>query len=292
MKILFLGGDKRQLEVINNLIRKQHEIDVVGYDKVNLPKAIMKQKINKVKISDYQVIFFPVSGVKKNFEIKTDFSSKRLIVPSNLLEKVREDVLIFTGIKTPELNNMLKIANKKVIVLMEDDEVKKENSIPTVEGIIGDLIYNTDYTINQAKILVFGYGNVGKLLVDKLKHLGAELIVGVIKEKDYQDLKQQQINVIYTNQIKAMQEVIMNNNIDIIVNTVPELILNKEYLKILNKKVYILDISSHPHGIDFKAAKELNLRTHLWMGVPSVVAPKTAGKILVKKINLIIGGDK
>jgi dipicolinate synthase subunit A len=67
---------------------------------------------------------------------------------------------------------------------------------------------------------------------------------------------------------------------------------DKEYLTLLNKNAYILDVASYPHGVDFEAANNLKIKNSLLLGIPSLVAPKTAGKILVKKINSIIGGEK
>ena len=59
-------------------------------------------------------------------------------------------------------------------------------------------------------------------------------------------------------------------------------------MQVLNNTIYILDVSSHPHGVDFKSANELNLKNKLLLGIPGDVAPKTAGNILVKKINSVI----
>lgn len=68
------------------------------------------------------------------------------------------------------------------------------------------------------------------------------------------------------------------------------MILDEKYLKLISKDTYILDVSSHPHGIDIKTANELGLKPKIWLGIPSVVAPKTAGTILYKKICSLIGG--
>ncbi len=288
MKALFLGGDKRQIEIIKDLIRKKIEVDLVGYDLIDI-KDIKNIDADNICISEYDLIFFPISGVKDDLSIACSYSSKKIFLQVNLLENSKEKGKIFTGIKTDKLNQMLKIANKDCIALMEDIDIKKANSIPTVEGIIGDLIYNTDYTINDANIFVLGYGNVGKPLVRTLQYLNANVTVGIIKPEEFAELAKYQIPCIYTNNHELMQNIMQDSNI--IINTVPELILNKEYLQNLNDTVYILDISSHPHGVDFKSADELKIKNKLLLGIPGDVAPKTAGNILVKKINSIIKED-
>jgi dipicolinate synthase subunit A len=288
MKVLFLGGDRRQLEIINDLYKHNHNIDVVGYQNIELPKSINKKDVYELMMHEYQAVFFPVNGVQDNNIVTASYSDKTIILPDSLLVGTKKCSLIFTGIMTPNLNKMLDRAHKKAIVLMNDNDIKRENSIPTVEGIIGDLVFNTDHTINKSNILVFGYGNVGRELVDKLISFGANVMVGVISESDYKKLKSKSIKALYTTDKIGMASMIKNN--DTIINTVPEMILNKDYLRIVKPDAYILDIASSPHGVDFKTASELNIKNKLWLGIPSDVAPKTAGLILTKKINSIMEG--
>ncbi len=290
MKILFIGGDKRYLEIINSLLVQNHEIDVVGYDNAKLKPDIKKKELEQIEISDYKVIIFPVSGVEKDFSIKADYSNKKIIVPANLLIKTDKGVLIFTGIITEKLQKMLDIATKDAIALMDDKDIAVENSIPTIEGIIGDLIYNTDTTINESNILVLGYGNIGKRLVEMLSYLGANVTVGVNLKTDYELLNRKGIKAIITYEKVMMDQALENSNI--IVNTVPSVILRKRDLEIIDKDCYVLDIASYPHGIEFSYIEELKLKCKLLLGIPSIVAPKTAGLILSKKINSVLGGKE
>ena len=290
MKVLFLGGDKRQLEIINDLYNKNNEIHLVGYNNIELAGGMIKKNINNLKVIEYNVIIMPVNGVKKDLSITSEFNDQKIILPSDLFTNTRADVIIFTGVMTEELEGMLNVANRKAVILMDDKDIKKENSIPTVEGIIGDLVYNTDYTISGANVLVLGYGNVGKLLVSKLKNLDAFVTVGVITKEDFDSLKDHNIGGFYTNHPEVMKSVIKSN--DIIINTVPNILLSREYLELVKKESYILDVASHPHGVDFVLANELQIKNKLLLGIPSLVAPKTAGLILTKKINNILGGEQ
>jgi dipicolinate synthase subunit A len=172
---------------------------------------------------------------------------------------------------------------------MEDDEIKKSNSIPTTEGIIADLVYNTPHTINGSDILVLGYGNVGKLLTEKLIALDARVAVGVNTSSDFNTLMKDKIDVFYTNNQTDFSNNLVKANI--VVNTVPSLLLDKNYLDVVNHNTYILDISSYPYGIDFDYAKNKYLKCKLFSGIPGVVAPKTSGLILSKKIKHVIGGE-
>lgn len=49
---------------------------------------------------------------------------------------------------------------------------------------------------------------------------------------------------------------------DIIINTVPVLILNKKRLELLNKNTLLIDVASAPGGIDFEVARQLNIKQY------------------------------
>lgn len=290
MKILFLGGDRRQLEIIKYLSSKNHEIDVVGFKNVEFNNKVNQLNLNNINIGNYDVIVFPVNGVKEDYSVSTSFDDDKIVLHQNLLVGAKQKCFIFTGIMTEELKNMLHQAGKKAHILMDDMEVKKKNSIPTVEGILADVIQNTDFTIDKAKIFVIGYGNVGKLLVEYLIQMGAKVTVGIIEDKDYEYLAKHYINCLYTTNYLRMNRTIQDS--DVIINTVPKMVIDEDYLKQIKKELYILDISSKPYGIDFEAAKKNHVRTKRYQAIPAVVAPKTAGEILSRKINQEIGGDE
>lgn len=285
MEVLILGGDSRYLEIIKNLSSK-HNIDLIGYKNIDTNDIIHNIDIDDLDISKYNIIIFPTNGVMDNNLINCYFNKEPIKLPTDILINTKDNVLIFSGINTPNLNNMLKIANKECNFLMNDLCIVKENAIPTVEGIIADIITNTDITINDSHVLVLGYGNIGRVLVEYLNMLGANTNVGIILNTDNELLKQKNINSFYTTDHERLIKEIKNN--DIIINTVPQLIITDEDIKYINNDAYVLDISSHPHGINKSTLDKHHIKNKLYLGIPGKIAPKTAGKILIKKINHIM----
>lgn len=284
MNCLILGGDKRYLEIINDFVKKGYGVDIVGYkDKIDGTKKI---EYNEININKYDLILLPVNGVSNNFVIK---AQEEFQIDINFFDNVKKDCLIFSGINSKCLNEMISRSKLNVTFLMSDKNVIKENAISTVEGIISDIIVNTDITINNSKIMVIGYGNIGSYLVDILKGLNAEVYASIIDEKDKQTLNKKQIKHVFSSNENEMQKILPS--MDIIINTVPSLVLNDNYINYIKKSCYVLDISSYPHGIDQKYLNEQNIKNKIYLGIPSIVAPKTAGKTLLKKINYIVGGN-
>ena len=283
MNCLILGGDKRYYEIIRDFKNKNYNVDMVGY--INEFAGTSSINYDDINIKKYDLILFPISGVGNDFIIKGE---KKFKVEADLLKDVKENCLIFSGIKTNCLEEMMRYCKKNINFLMNDESVIKENSIITVEGIISDIITNTDITINKSKVLVIGYGNIGSYLTKVLNDLKALVSVSVILDKDKNSLDKLNINSVYSNDISSMCKVISES--DIIINTVPSLVLNEYYINYMKSNCYVLDIASYPHGIDQVALNNRNIKNKIYLGIPSIVAPKTAGKILSKKIDSVVGG--
>ena len=75
---------------------------------------------------------------------------------------------------------------------------------------------------------------------------------------------------------------------DIIINTVPVLILNKKRLELLNKNTLLIDVASAPGGIDFEVARQLNIKTIWALGIPGKIAPISSAEYIKETIYNII----
>jgi dipicolinate synthase subunit A len=137
----------------------------------------------------------------------------------------------------------------------------------------------TDITIWGSTSFVLGFGRTGITLARMLKGIGAKTYVAARKPSDLVRIEEQ--GYIPVEFKKLAQEI---SKADFIFNTAPALVLPREILKLAKKTVYILDLASAPGGVDFDAAKELELTAVLAPGLPGKVAPKTAGEILARKV--------
>lgn len=286
MNVLVLGGDLRYLWVIESLSSK-YSVDVVGYKNTHINDNVRDIDINSVDVSKYDVIIFPVNGVMDNNLINCRFNNLSIKLSDDFLVNSKDSVLIFSGISTPNLDRMLEIASRKCTYLMRQPDVIKKNAIPTVEGVIADIITNTDSTVLESNVLVFGYGNIGKVLVKYLNLLGANVSVALLEQSDKLVLDDMGINSFYSNNLNDLVREI--GDADVIVNTVPSTIIDNSLIKYINRDCYVLDIASHPHGIDREVLDEFFIKNKLYLGIPGKVAPKSSGKILSLKIDEFMG---
>lgn len=288
MEVLVLGGDMRYLEIIE-ILSSKYNVTLVGYKNTFINDSVKNIDIDSVDIGKYDIVILPINGVMDKYLINCRFNNNPIKIPRDFFVGSKKDVLIFSGIPTPCLDNMLEVSDRNCVYMMQDKEVIKKNAVPTVEGIIADVINNTLITLENSRVLVFGYGGVGSLLVKYLKMLGANVCVSIIKESDKALLDSSGISNFYSYNRDDLISAIGDN--DIIINTVPKTVISENLIRFINPDAYVLDISSHPHGIDQEVLAEFFIKSKLYLGIPGKIAPKTSGKILCKKIIDVIGDD-
>ena len=67
---------------------------------------------------------------------------------------------------------------------------------------------------------------------------------------------------------------------DIIINTVPHIILTEQKLEYVKKETLLIDLASNPGGIDKKAIKDRNLKFVWALSLPGKVAPITTAEFI------------
>ena len=75
---------------------------------------------------------------------------------------------------------------------------------------------------------------------------------------------------------------------DIILNTVPHLILNQELLNYVKEDCLLIDLASNPGGIDKRAAKNRQLKLIWALALPGKVAPITTAEFIKDTIYNIL----
>ena len=70
------------------------------------------------------------------------------------------------------------------------------------------------------------------------------------------------------------------SDFDVIINTVPHLVLTEERIKYVRDDCLLVDLASNPGGIDKKAAKNKNLKLIWALALPGKVAPITTAEFI------------
>ena len=272
-KILIIGGDSRQLYMADYLESKGFEVLIFGLPEKN--RECVGNLADAVRNSD--IIIFPLPVSKDN---KTIFSiTSHSITSENAIKFINENHIVFGGMIDKSTYQKLLKKTSNIYDYFKDEEVTLRNTVPTVQGILKIIIDNIEYTVCGSKVAVFGYGRTGRLTAETLKALGADVTVCARKKADIISARVRGMNGCYINDFHSQA-----NKIDIIINTVPSVIIDRCILENLDKKCLIIDVASAPFGTDFAAASELGINAMQCPSLPGKVAPKTAGEIIANAI--------
>ena len=271
-KLLIIGGDKRQHYMADFLEEKGFDILLYGLlDK----KCNVDNLKNAITVSD--VVIFPLPVSKDGKNINSSVKIKENI--DEILSFIENDKIIFGGMIDKGIENKIKKKNIKCFDYFAKEDLTIKNTVPTVQGILKVVIDNIDYTIHSANIAVFGFGRVGKLTADVFSSIGAKVTVCARKSSDVINAELKNFNGCKIKEFYKISE-----KFNIIINTVPDLVIDRNILENLNNDCLIIDVSSAPYGVDFASAYDFGIKVLQCPSLPGKVAPKTAGKIIGETI--------
>lgn len=279
--IVIIGGDARYIELIRQLQRIENvNISLVGFDQLEQSFTGLKQtNLAEIDQSTIDYLILPITGLDKEGKVEVVFSDINIILGSSWFQNLNKEAKVFTGITNSYLTKMVEGAGLELIPLLDRDDIAILNSIPTAEGILMMAMEYTDYTIHSSEVIVVGFGRVGKTVARTFSAIGAEVSVSARNKKDLARIKEMGLRPIKHEDLSSHV-----NGCDLLINTVPYLVITKEEIKQLPSHSLIIDVASKPGGTDFKYAKKRGIQALQSKSLPGIVAPKTAGKILAEVI--------
>ncbi|TLS52253.1 dipicolinate synthase subunit DpsA [Paenibacillus antri] len=286
-QVAFIGGDARQLEVIQRLTELDASVTLIGFD--NLKQAFngaTHAELTEDAFADLDAVLLPVVGTDDEGKVEGVFTSKELRLTDACFARLPKHAKVYAGIAKPYLRNLCQKHGIALIELLERDDVAIYNSIPTAEGALLLAIQNTDITIHGSTTLVIGFGRTGMTMARTLLGLGAKVLVGVRKEDHYARAYEMGFQPFHTSRLQQYV-----GDADIVFNTVPTPILTARVIAAMPPRAVIIDLASKPGGTDFRFAERRGVKALLAPGLPGIVAPKTAGRIIATVVSQLIMED-
>ncbi|MGG5252899.1 dipicolinic acid synthetase subunit A [Neobacillus sp. SM06] len=287
MQIAVIGGDARQLEIIRKLTELDARLSLIGFEQLDHAfTGAVKEKINEIDFSTIDAFILPVAGTNLQGQVETIFSNEKVVLTEDILASTPSHCTIYSGITNPFLTGLTTKANRRLVQLFARDDVAIYNSIPTVEGTIMMAIQHTDFTIHGSNVAVLGLGRCGMSVARAFHALGAKVKVGARKSEHLARITEMGVTPFHLNDLET--EV---RNTDIIINTIPHLVLSAAVLSKIPVHTLIIDIASKPGGTDFRYAEKRGIKALLAPSLPGIVAPKTAGQILADVLAQLLEED-
>lgn len=279
-----IGGDLRIIKLAKMLVEEGNTVYTYGLEKAeelkDVENIIFCEKLNKA-IQNTEIVVGPIPFSSNGKDINAPFSDKNISI-RELMHFINAKILI-AGSITPEIYDLANDEYIEIIDIMKREELAVLNTIATAEGAIEIAISNTNKILHGSDVLILGFGRIGKVLARKMAGLSVKVTCAARKDEDLAWIrayghKATNINTLGENLSKY----------DIIINTVPHLILTPERLQYVSKDCLLIDLASNPGGIDKRSAKDRELKLIWALALPGKVAPVTTAEFIKDTIYNIL----
>ncbi|MCR4563487.1 MAG: hypothetical protein K5755_02485 [Clostridiales bacterium] len=256
-KLTIIGGDGRFLSVKRFFEKKGFKVNSVFLEKES-GKAI------------YDTVILPVPVMRNGF-LNSPLTDEK-VSEKRLAGLLPENSTVFGGIISQSFEEICREKNIKLIDYFSDETLLDKNAVLTARAIPSVLEEN-GVSVSNGRIFILGYGRCGKAIADVLSSAGGN--VTVVSSKG----KAGEYRLVHFEDLKGRI-----NEASLVVNTVPSAVLTENELVNLNRNAVITEIASAPYGIDFEAAKRLDIKVIKAPSLPGRFFPEEAGEVIAETI--------
>lgn len=267
-----LGGDKRQLFLADSLIKDGYRVMLGGFDNL--------RSIGEITIADVRTalgysdaVLLPLPSVRADGSLNAPFAASTLYFDEEEQELLKQKP-VFASMKDRLIRAYPALKSARIYDYAARDDFSVLNAVPTAEGAVECAMSAYEGTIAGARCLTVGFGRIGKILARMLKALGAEVTVSGRSSTDRAYISALGYDFVNTEKLTEIR------GYNIVFNTVPKLIFDRELLQNTDCDTLLIDLASLPGGVDFDAASALRIDAQRALSLPGKCAPKTAGEII------------
>ncbi len=195
-----------------------------------------------------------------------------------------EHAVLVAGSFPVEMESWLQTKGVRCVSFLELEGYLLSNAEITAEGAVYLLLHHLQRTLSGAKILVIGYGRIGRFLAGKLRFLGAGVTVSARRNEQLAELKIRGYQTEMTGGYRNGLE-----DYDAVVNTVPNVIMTTRQAETLKENCVLLELASLPGG--FPKAVQETRNVVMAQALPGKTAPETAGKNLAEAVWSCLHGE-
>ena len=233
-----LGGDKRQLFLADSLIKDGYRVMLGGFDNL--------RSIGEITIADVRTalgysdaVLLPLPSVRADGSLNAPFAASTLYFDEEEQELLKQKP-VFASMKDRLIRAYPALKSARIYDYAARDDFSVLNAVPTAEGAVECAMSAYEGTIAGARCLVVGFGRIGKILARMLKDLGAEVTVSARSSTDRAYISALGYDFVNTEILTEIR------GYNIVFNTVPKLIFDRELLENTDCDTLLIDLASLP----------------------------------------------
>ena len=294
IKMAVLGGDRRQIYALANLARKDFRISVIG-----LPREAVFEICEgdftfendlEAAISGASVILLPfptsTDGVRINCPLDRSGALSEVKL-STLVRLADTGATVIGGKMPPAFVALAEARGLRVCDLLSLEAFEIKNAYITAEAALSIAMNSLSKNICGSHVAVTGFGRIAKQLSRLLASLGAHVTVAARKESDLAYAGTLGYSCLKIEGERWSDS--LQSGCDVIFNTVPHTIFDREFLIAVDKKTLLIELASVPGGFDISAAQELGSNVSWALSLPGKYAPESAGEIIAECVMRLVG---
>ena len=266
-----VGGDQRQVWLARLLADDGHTVHTYALD---LPPdagdgPVARSSLERIDRADCVVLPLPVAGEGLTLHAPLAPAAPPL---AQVLDRLTPGQVLCGGRVDPAVQALAGARGLTIHDYFAREELAVANAVPTAEGAVQLAMEHLPITVHGARVLVLGFGRVGRMTAQRFHALGARVTAAA---RRYEQLAWARAMGLDAQRLEELAGWLCGY--DLIVNTVPARVLGRRELEDTRSDCLILDLASKPGGVDLSAAADLG-RTVIWaLSLPGKVAPVTAG---------------
>ena len=279
-----VGGDMRQIFLAKQLCLDGHDVFSFAIDRFSFKEDIKPISIADFSKTDIIILPMPVQREKGVLNAPLCNTSYKLDL---IINSIPSKKIVFAGGVTEDIKNQAKRNEILLYDYLGREELAVLNAIPTCEGALELAMRELLITLHGAKVLVIGNGRIGRILSDDLSALHAKVTVSARSPRDFAWITSRGLSYLNTNDLIGKL-----SDFDLIINTVPALVLGVGELRGINESCLIIDLASNAGGVDFDYAEKIGIRAIHALSLPGKVAPISAATAIKNTIYTILQEEK
>ncbi|CAN3130615.1 dipicolinate synthase subunit DpsA [Mycobacterium sp. smrl_JER01] len=272
LTIAVVGGDEREQEIARLAAQTGAAVRAYGFIGADAPiDGVSAASSVGEALAAADVLLLPIPGIAADGSIFAPGHATPIVITPQLLELMSAPAHIILG----QADTGLTAAAAAVGAMLDEYEADQELMLlrapAIVEGVLKVVIENTRVTINDAHVVVVGYGNIGARLAATLRALGAQVTVAARNPL--------QRAAAYAAHLRTVPLTGLDAEIArfaMVFSTVPAPVVTRSLLERLRPGALVVDIAAPPGGVDLQAAAELGHRA-VWARGMGRRAPVTVG---------------
>jgi len=276
-----VGGDRRNIELARMLHTQGHTVKMYGFKNYEKELSIQCNTLLET-VEGSNCIIGPIPCSHNGEILNTPFHNKPISI-EELFSLIKPQQQFLAGVIKPEVLEIADKYNISTIDMLKREELLIRNAIPTAEGAIKIAIDETDITLHGSRAMVIGYGRIGKVLSGMLRGLGVEVLAVVNTDEAAAFAESNgHWSVLYKEMESKLQFA------DVIFNTVPQILLDKNNMQHIRKDTLIIDLASPPYGVEVNDSRDFGLKVLYTNSLPGKIAPVTTASYILETVNRIL----